>query len=60
MIVLGENDQTKVRTLRDRKRKVFQRGGVDSFIMSVNQYKKIRFNNFKYAINQSINTIQLE
>jgi polycystin 1L2 len=34
-IVAGDLDQTKVRTFSDSKRKIFERGGIDAFIMTV-------------------------
>ncbi|CAF0795704.1 unnamed protein product [Adineta steineri] len=34
-IVTGEHNQTKVRTFSDPKRKIFQRDGIDAFIMTV-------------------------
>ncbi|CAM4771183.1 unnamed protein product [Rotaria magnacalcarata] len=34
-IISGDDDETGVRTLEDPKRKVLQRGGIDSFIMAV-------------------------
>jgi len=34
-ILSGDNDQTEVRTFSDPNRKIFQRGGIDSFIMTV-------------------------
>ena len=34
-VVWGNNDQTGVRTLDDPHRKIFQRGGIDGFVMSV-------------------------
>ncbi|CAF1640812.1 unnamed protein product, partial [Adineta ricciae] len=34
-VLSGENDQTNVRLFSDSHRKLFQRGGIDAFIMSV-------------------------
>ena len=34
-VLSGENDQTNVRIFSDSHRKLFQRGGIDAFIMSV-------------------------
>jgi hypothetical protein len=34
-ILSGDNDQTEVRTFSDPNRKIFQRGGINSFIMTV-------------------------
>ncbi|CAF1253004.1 unnamed protein product [Adineta steineri] len=34
-ILSSDNDETRVRTFSDPHRKIFQRGGIDSFIMSV-------------------------
>ncbi|CAF0882123.1 unnamed protein product [Adineta steineri] len=34
-ILSSDNDETRVRTFSDSHRKIFQRGGIDSFIMSV-------------------------
>ncbi|CAF4559744.1 unnamed protein product, partial [Didymodactylos carnosus] len=34
-ILSGENDDTDVRTFEDPNRLIFQRGGIDSFVMSV-------------------------
>jgi hypothetical protein len=31
----GDDDETTVRTFTDPHRKIFQRGGIDAFIMSV-------------------------
>ncbi len=34
-IVSGDFDETKVRTFSDSNRKIFQRGGIDAFVMTV-------------------------
>lgn len=34
-IVAGEQDETSVRTLADPNRPILQRGGIDSFVMTV-------------------------
>jgi polycystin 1L2 len=34
-VLSGDSDETRVRTLTDPHRKVFQRGGIDGFIMAV-------------------------
>ncbi|CAF1600363.1 unnamed protein product, partial [Didymodactylos carnosus] len=35
LIVSGDNDHTDIRPLDDSKRKIFQRGSIDAFVMSV-------------------------
>ena len=35
LIMAGDDDETRVRTLADTHRRVFSRGGIDAFIMSV-------------------------
>lgn len=34
-IISGDDEDSGVRTLEDPKRKILQRGGIDSFIMAV-------------------------
>ena len=34
MILSGDYDETEVRTLQDKKRKIFQRGDVDTFLLA--------------------------
>ncbi|UJR18466.1 hypothetical protein I4U23_005372, partial [Adineta vaga] len=34
-ILYGEENHTRIRTFSDSKRKIFQRGGIDSFVMSL-------------------------
>jgi hypothetical protein len=34
MVISGDNDETQIRPLQDPKRKIFRRGGVDSFVMA--------------------------
>ncbi len=34
-LICGEKDETKVRTFSDSNRKIFQRGGIDAFVMTV-------------------------
>lgn len=34
-VISGDNEETGVRTFEDPRRKILQRGGIDSFIMAV-------------------------
>ena len=34
----GDDDETAIRTFADPQRKIFQRGGIDAFIMAVPRY----------------------
>jgi polycystin 1L2 len=36
-ILVGESDETQVRTFSDRNREIFQRGGIDAFVMTVSK-----------------------
>jgi hypothetical protein len=34
-LICGDKDETKVRTFSHENRKIFQRGGIDAFVMTV-------------------------
>lgn len=34
-IIAGDEDETEFRTFSDPKQKIFQRGGIDTFVMTV-------------------------
>jgi polycystin 1L2 len=36
-ILSGENDETQVRIFSDPDRQIFQRGGIDAFVMTVSK-----------------------
>ena len=40
-ILAGDQEDTGVRVLGDTRRKNFRRGGIDSFIMTVDRYKQL-------------------
>ena len=38
-VIGGNDDQTQIRTFSDPHRKIFQRGGIDAFILAVPKYE---------------------